>query len=86
MDERLLKIDINEGLDEGSDEGEVCNDEEEENNVNKWMLESGNLIKELEGFNVDNLPKKYTINIKRAVLSFFIWRIHLRSSENILKD
>lgn len=74
LDERLLKTDINEGLDEGADEGEVCNDEEEENNVNKWVLESGSLIKELEGFNVENLPKKYTINIKRAVCRVEILR------------
>lgn len=73
LDERLLKIDMNEDWAEESGEGEICN-EEEENNVNKWTLESGSLIKDLEGFNVDNLPKKYTINIKRAVCRVEILR------------
>ena len=52
------------------------NDEDEEQviNQNKWILESGSLIKELEGFNVDSLPKKYTINIKRAVCRVEILR------------
>lgn len=73
LDEQLLKIDMDEDLAEESGEGEVCS-EEEENNVNKWTLESGSLIKDLEGFNVDSLPKKYTINIKRAVCRVEILR------------
>lgn len=49
-------------------------EEDNENNVNKWMLESGSLVEELEGFNVDTLPKKYVINIKRAVCRVEILR------------
>lgn len=48
--------------------------EENENYVNKWELESGNLIEDLEGFNVDTLPKKYVINLKRAVCRVEILR------------
>jgi uncharacterized protein with ParB-like and HNH nuclease domain len=34
---------------------------------NKWSLEAGGLIQSLEGFNIDTLPNKYKINLKRAV-------------------
>ncbi len=73
LDEQLLKIDTDGDMDEESGEGEVCS-EEEENNKNNWILESGSLIKDLEGFHVGNLPKKYTINIKRAVCRVEILR------------
>lgn len=43
-------------------------------NLNKWQLESGSLIDDLEGFTVDTLPKKYVINIKRAVCRVEILR------------
>lgn len=56
LDEQLLKTGIDEDLAEEAGEEEVCNDEEK-NNVNKWTLESGSLIRDLEGFNVDNLQK-----------------------------
>ncbi len=55
----------------------VCVEEPQEdnvNNVNKWELESGNLVEDLEGFNVDTLPKKYVINLKRAVCRVEILR------------
>lgn len=55
----------------------VCSDdslEDNENYVNKWELESGSLVEDLEGFNVDTLPKKYVINIKRAVCRVEILR------------
>ena len=48
--------------------------EDNVNYVNKWVLESGNLVGDLEGFNVDTLPKKYVINIKRAVCRVEILR------------
>lgn len=48
--------------------------EENDNYVNKWVLEGGNLVEDLEGFNVDTLPKKYVINIKRAVCRVEILR------------
>ena len=56
--------------------GESTENEDDEQviNQNKWILESGSLIKELEGFSVDTLPKKYTINIKRAVCRVEILR------------
>ncbi len=55
----------------------VCFDdssEDNENYVNKWELESGNLVEDLDGFNVDTLPKKYVINLKRAVCRVEILR------------
>ena len=42
--------------------------------LNKWTLESGSLVDVLEGFNVDTLPKKLVINIKRAVCRVEILR------------
>ena len=41
---------------------------------NKWKLLSGSLIADLEGFDVDTLPKKYVLNIKRAVCRVEILR------------
>ena len=35
--------------------------------MNRWFLVSGDLLDALEGFNIDNLPKRYRLNIKRAV-------------------
>lgn len=55
----------------------ICSDdlpEENRNYVNKWELESGSLVEDLEGFNVDTLPKKYVINLKRAVCRVEILR------------
>ncbi|MEZ4526838.1 MAG: hypothetical protein R2941_13045 [Desulfobacterales bacterium] len=40
-------------------------EEQEEISIgNKWILEAGGLIKNLEGFTVDTLPTKYKINLK----------------------
>lgn len=55
------------------------NEEEVYDYLNKWVLEKGDLIPELEGFNCDTLPKKYIINIKRAVCRVEI----LRGESNI---
>ena len=41
---------------------------------NKWVLESGSLITDLEGFSVDTLPKKFVLNIKRATCRVEILR------------
>ena len=41
---------------------------------NKWTLVSGSLVPELEGFNYDTLPKKYLLNIRRAVCRVEILR------------
>ena len=41
---------------------------------NKWALVSGSLVPELEGFSADTLPKKYLLNIKRAVCRVEILR------------
>lgn len=46
---------------------------------NKWTLTAGNLIKNLKGFNIDSLPRKYSINIRRAVCRVEI----LRGESNI---
>ena len=43
-------------------------------NMNNWELESGDLIKELEGFNSETLPKKFSLNIKRSVCRVEILR------------
>ena len=41
---------------------------------NKWILQEGGLIKTLEGFNIDNLPRSLQINLKRAVCRVEILR------------
>ena len=41
---------------------------------NKWSLQEGGLIKELQGFNVDTLPANLKINLKRAVCRVEILR------------
>lgn len=67
LDEQLLGITMEKDMEEEPIE-------DEESNVNKWVLESGSLINDLEGFDVDTLPKKYIINIKRAVCRVEILR------------
>ena len=42
--------------------------------INKWVLDSGSLIDDLEGFSIDNLPTKLKLNIKRAVCRVEILR------------
>ncbi len=41
---------------------------------NRWKLEAGGLIPSLESFDIDTLPSKYKINIKRAVCRVEILR------------
>ena len=41
---------------------------------NKWVLETGGIIESLEGFNIDNFPRKLKINLKRAVCRVEILR------------
>lgn len=41
---------------------------------NKWVLEPGGIIESLEGFNIDTLPSKLKINLKRAVCRVEILR------------
>lgn len=49
-------------------------DDEIINNNNQWTLEEGDILKSLEGFNVDTLPLKYVLNIKRSVFRVEILR------------
>lgn len=55
-----------------------CNPEEDDdeiiNSKNKWVLEKGDLLESLEGFNIDNLPQKFILNIKRSVCRVEILR------------
>jgi hypothetical protein len=46
----------------------------EETLGNKWTLEVGGLVPSLEGFDIDTLPSKYKINLKRAVCRVEILR------------
>lgn len=48
--------------------------EETISNMNDWKLEEGQLIKELKGFDSKTLPKKFSLNIKRAVCRVEILR------------
>lgn len=72
LDDQLLKISTDEVSEESINEENSY--EGEENNINRWILESGSLIEDLEGFDVDTLPKKYIINLKRAVCRVEILR------------
>ncbi|MCW3789516.1 DUF262 domain-containing protein [Plebeiibacterium sediminum] len=54
-------------------------DEEDIRILNKWNLEAGGLIPSLEGLNIDTIPNKYRINLKRAVCRVEI----LRGESNI---
>lgn len=53
---------------------EEAEEVEEVENSNNWVLDAGSLIKELEGFDSKTLPKKYLLNIKRAVCRVEILR------------
>lgn len=55
-------------FDEDNDDVEIIN------TSNKWCLEKGDILKSLEGFNVDSLPLKYVLNIKRSSLRVEILR------------
>jgi len=46
--------------------GELNDDDEEGKIGNKWTLEAGGLVKNLEGFDIDTLPGQYKIKLKRA--------------------
>ncbi len=59
---------------EGLEDEEDNEEEEKPQLLNKWTLEAGHLIKSLEGLSVDTLPKKYFLNIKRAVCRVEILR------------
>lgn len=59
------------------DDEDISSEEEQlrqEKIGNKWVLESGGIIESLEGFNIDNLPPKLKINLKRAVCRVEILR------------
>nr|WP_319396481.1 DUF262 domain-containing protein [uncultured Desulfobacter sp.] len=43
-------------------------------NKNKWSMIEGDLIKEIDGYNVDNLPMKFLLNIKRSTCRIEIIR------------
>lgn len=62
-----------------SDSANHHSDDIKENliHTNKWTLDAGTLVTELEGYNVDTLPKKYIIDLKRAVC-----RIEILHGEN----
>lgn len=50
------------------------NNNKELSSKNKWKLQKGGLIPSLEGFDIDTLPTKYKINLKRAVCRVEILR------------
>lgn len=61
---------------------ETEEEEKSQDNINlsnKWSLERGGLVNNLEGLNVDTIPNKYRINLKRAVCRVEI----LRGESNI---
>ncbi|MGB5876834.1 MAG: DUF262 domain-containing protein [Psychrobacter nivimaris] len=45
-------------------------------NGNGWTLQAGSIIENLEGFNINNLPTSFKINLKRAVCRVEILRGH----------
>lgn len=72
-----LEDDLTKLPDEDSDT-EIEN-EEDIRILNKWCLEAGGLVPSLEGLNIDTLPNRYRINLKRAVCRVEI----LRGESNI---
>jgi len=62
------------------DSEEDVEDDEESCIGNKWALESGGLIENLEGFTIDTLPVKYKLILKRTSCRVEI----LRSDNNTL--
>jgi Protein of unknown function DUF262 len=74
-----LEVSYQEGEDVNSSdkEGEEIEEEKPTENtrtLNKWILEEGGLVKSLQGFNIDSLPTKLKINLKRAVCRVEILR------------
>ncbi len=61
-------------------EEEIDEDKEEISIINKWKLEKGGLIKSLEGFDIDDLPMKFKLNLKRAACRVEILRGESKSS------
>jgi len=69
-----LKINISE-TDIIEDFNEIELDDEEKIKIsNKWVLEAGVLVENLEGFDIDTLPSKLKLNLKRAVCRVEILR------------
>ncbi len=64
-----LKDDVNKLKYEKSEDEEEIIDIE-----NKWELKEGFLLKNLSGFNIDNLPSRYKMNLKRATCRVEILR------------
>jgi len=64
-------------LNENLSSNSIITGEIEEDNtdmLNNWSLESGSLLEDLEGLNANTLPRRYQINIKRAVCRVEILR------------
>jgi Protein of unknown function DUF262 len=62
-------VEDGEGIEEENGE-----ETEEEKTVNKWTLQEGGLLQSLQGFNIDSLPTKLKVNLKRAVCRVEILR------------
>lgn len=60
--------------DNTDDSMEDMEDREEISMGNRWKLEEGGLLQGLEGFDIDTLPSKFKINLKRAVCRVEILR------------
>ena len=62
--------------DREAEDGDAYESDEEDEitNENKWVMEQGRLIKGLEGLSVDNMPRKYLLNIKRSACRVEILR------------
>lgn len=67
-----LKSDISK-IDE-TDSDDIYEDEEKIIDSNFWRMEEGGLIQELEEFDINTLPKKFIINLKRSVCRVEILR------------
>lgn len=71
-------------IEEGEDEVGCVNEELEfeehyinnTENGNNWTLQAGSIVENLEGFNINNLPTSFKINLKRAVCRVEILRGH----------
>ncbi len=79
----IKHIEIEEDEEEGIN-GELELEFEEHNidnidnteNGNNWTLQAGSIVENLEGFNINNLPTSFKINLKRAVCRVEILRGH----------
>ncbi|MBW1649685.1 MAG: DUF262 domain-containing protein [Deltaproteobacteria bacterium] len=68
-----LDTNVSQSVFQRDNEEEMDNGEEISIN-NKWTLEEGGLIPGLEGFDIETLPSKYKMNLKRAVCRVEILR------------